>query len=83
MCPESQIGYRVGRYPLSLWISIMRNLSIADLFAVCRATQLSPATNPVPLYINVDGAYCLQYHEVNSEVGFKGNPFIGCRNLKA
>jgi hypothetical protein len=68
MCPESQIGNIAGKISLSLRISMIRNLSIAVLFAVCSATQLIPDKHSVPFDRNIDGAYCLQRPAVNPEV---------------
>jgi hypothetical protein len=83
MCPESRIVNPVVKISWSLRISIIRDLSLTILFAVCCTTQLFPAIHPVPLYKNIDGAYCLKCPAVNPELQSEGNPFIGFRNLKA
>ena len=72
MFPESQIGDIVGKISRFLRISIIRNLSIAVLFAVCGTAQLIPIKHPVPLDKNIHEAPRLQYPLVNPEVKLQG-----------
>jgi hypothetical protein len=83
MCLESRIGNTVGVIPLSWQISMIQNLSISVLFSGRGTAQLFPAKHPVLFDKNINGTYCLQYAAANPEAESQGNPFIGCRNLKA
>jgi len=47
----------------ALRITLIRNLSIAVLFAVCGTAYLFPGKHPVPLDKDIDGAKCLECHE--------------------
>ena len=69
MCPESQIGDFDERILRSLRIAIIRNLSIAALFAGCCATPLLPAEHLTPLDTNIAGVKCLERHEDKTKDG--------------
>ena len=60
---ESQITDLNGKIYRSLRITLIRNLSIAILIAVCGAANLFPAKHPVPLAQDIDAAKCLECHE--------------------
>jgi hypothetical protein len=83
MCLESQIGNTVREIPPSWRISMIQNLSISVLFPGCGTAQLFPAEHSVPLDKNINGAYRLQFADVNREAEAQGNSFISCWNLKA
>ncbi len=63
MRPEVQITDLHGKIHRSLRITLIRNLSIAILIAVCGAANLFPAKHPVPLAKDIDAAKCLECHE--------------------
>jgi predicted CXXCH cytochrome family protein len=58
MCPE--VGNPVSK---ALRITLIRNLSIAILLALCCTADLFPAKHPVPLAEDIDGTKCLECHK--------------------